>query len=287
LRIWPRSIFFSVFLLASIASPYLWAESQPPIHFGVLSIAPPARIHANWQPFIKYVAEALGRPVEIVVPRGFGKMKKAAASGAVDFFYVNSYVFFRLKEAGKAIGVAQMKNIDGKVFSQSEIFVRADSGIDTVDQLKGKSIAFVAPMGAGGYLAPRAYLYSQGIQTERDTQEVFTKNLSSSIHKVLLGEVAAATMCGVNFKLMSKKVDSGELKRIAVSENYPENVIAARSGLDEATLRKFTAAVTGMSRTEEGRAVLEKMRGMKIQDFLPYDPGLETVTQKLVDQGEF
>ncbi len=279
--------FFPCFMFFSSLSHALSEEIQKPIRFGVLSIAPPARIYAKWQPFVKYVSSLLGREIQIVVPRGFKKMKAAASEGKVDFFYVNSHVFYRLKKAGKAIGVAQMENIRGSIVSTSDIFVRSDSGIKKVEQLKGKSIAFVSPMGAGGYLAPRAYLYDQGVKTKSETKEVFTKNLSNSIHKVLLGEINAGTMCGVNYKLMSKKVDTGELRVIGHSAPYPENVIAARSTIDKTLLNKFKKIVLSMPQSKAGQKVLAQMNSMKIKRFLAYDPKSEDMTKALLKDGEF
>lgn len=263
------------------------AAPQEPIKFGVLSIAPPARIHAKWQPFVKYMSKQLGREVKIVVPRGFKKMKKAAAAGEVDFFYVNSHVFYRLKQAGKAVGIGQMENIAGSVTSTSDIYVRSDSDIKTVEDLKGKSIAFVSPMGAGGYLAPRAHLYSKGVNTKKQTKEVFTKNLSNSIHKVLLGEINAGTMCGVNYKLMGKKVDTGELRIISHSTPYPENVIAARSSLDNSVMEKFKKVVVSMPNSKAGQKVLTQMKSMKIKRFLAYDAKSEELTKELLNVAEF
>ncbi|MFQ5644830.1 MAG: PhnD/SsuA/transferrin family substrate-binding protein, partial [Thiogranum sp.] len=63
------------------------AAEQDTIRFGILSIAPPARTHAQWQPFTGYLSQQLGQPVTIVVPRGFGKMEAAAAASQVDIFY--------------------------------------------------------------------------------------------------------------------------------------------------------------------------------------------------------
>jgi len=279
-------IFLLAFIFLFCTSITVSAESEP-IRFGVLAIAPPSRIHLKWQPFIDYISSELGQPIEIVVPRGFEKMKKAAAKGKVDFFYINSHVFYRLKNGGKADGVLQMQNIDSKMTSRSEIFVRSDSGINKLEQLKGKSLAFISPMGAGGYLAPRAYLYSQHISTKEDLKEVFTRNLSTSMHKVLLGDVAAGSMCGVNFRLMKEKMDAGELKTIAVSDDYPENVIAARKNLNPDLVKKFQQIVVDMPNRVKGKQVLAKMYSMKIQRFVAYDAGIEIITERLLKQGEF
>ncbi len=274
-----RIIFLSVFSLPSQVSI---AADQATIRFGVLSIAQPSRIFEKWQPFADYMSQQLKQPVEIVVPRGFGKMKKAIANGEVDFFYINSHVFYRLKQKGKAVAVAQMQNIAGQTTSRSEVFVRRDSGIDTVDDLKGKKIAYVSPMGAGGYLAPRAYLYQEGLESGVESKEVFTKNLSNSIHGVLLGDYDAATMCGVNYKLMSRKVETGELKVIVASEPYPENVLGARADLSAQLIDQFRAIILAMPNNSQGVVLLEKMKSMKIKSFVQYDEKLEQITKDLL-----
>jgi ABC-type phosphate/phosphonate transport system substrate-binding protein len=140
-------------------------------------------------------------------------------------------------------------------------------------------------MGAGGYLAPRALLYRQGIASGKETREIFTRNLSTSIHKVLLGEVDAASMCGVNYRLMSTKLSSGELRIIGQSDDYQENILAARSRLDQELLYRFQGVVLGMPDDPEGRKVLQGMRDMKISKFVAYDKKLEAVTRKLLEQG--
>ncbi len=259
-------------------------NTAEPVRFGILSIAPPSRIYARWQPFADYIGKKLGRPVNIVVPRGFGRMKEAVANREVDFFYINSHVFYRLKQAGQAIGVAQMQNTDGLTTSRSEIFVRSDSGISAIDDLGGKTIAFISPMGAGGYLAPLAYLRSHDIAVGTGVHEVFTKNLSTSIHKVLLKDLDAASMCGVNFRLMSKKIETGELKIIAVSDPYPENLIAARTDLPPRLVKGFRDAAIGMQDDPAGSRVLTEMASMKVKRFVPYDPALEDITRDLIEQ---
>ncbi len=284
LRAQQAVLFFLIFLL-SLVSPQSRADESVTIHFGVLSIAQPSRIYAKWQPFADYMSAQLGLPVEIVVPRGVGKMKKSIEKGEVDFFYINSHVFYRLVQAGKAIPVAQMENIAGKTTSVSEIFVKSDSGIQSVEDLKGKSIAFVSPMGAGGYMAPRAYLYDSGLESGKDFDEKFTKNLSNSIHGVLLGEYDAATMCGVNYKLMSHKINTGELKVIAISDEYPENIIAARSDLSSELVNRFKRQLLTMSETAEGKQLLTKMKSMKIKNFVNYEASMNDTTKKLLDAG--
>jgi len=281
-----RSKLTLFFLLLFFAPQYSMADEQKTIRFGILSIAQPARIYTNWQPFADYISKQLDRQIEIIVPRGFGKLKKAISEEQVDFFYINSLVFYRLKQEGEATAVAQMKNIAGQTTSRSDIFVKRGSGIESIDDLNGKNIAYVSPMGAGGYLAPRAYLYESGLESGIETRESFTKNLSNTIHGVLLGDYDAGAMCGVNYELMSEKIETGELKIIAKSEQYPENVIGARNEIPKELLRQFREAVLNMPNTAEGKVVLKNMRKMKIEAFVEYDETMEDLTEELLKTGK-
>ena len=281
-----KTFIILLFLSTFIPKP-AYTEEAKAVRFGVLSIAQPSRIYEKWQPFADYMSKQTGRPVEIVVPRGFAKMKNTIAEGGVDFFYINSHVFYLLKKEGRASAVAQMKNISGKITSVSEIFVKKESGIKNALDLKGKKIAFVSPMGAGGYLAPRAYLYQIGLKSGVESEEVFTKNLSNSIHGVLLGDYDAASMCGVNYKLMSKKIETGELEVIAVSDEYPENVIGVRSNLSVDIISQIRNKLLAMKQDPEGQAILEQMKSMKISEFVGYDSSVEKITESMLVSGQF
>ena len=268
-------------LLLMIKSSVVTAAE--PIRFGIMSLAQPARIHKQWQPFVDYVSRKSGYEIEIVIPRGFKKIKNKITNKHVDFFYTNSFVFYRLNKAGKALPLAQMQNLEGNIMSNSVIFVRSDSGINRLSDLKNNSVAFVSPAGAGGYLAPRALFFKQGLNTKVDIKEDFTKNLSNSIHKVLLGDVGAATMCGLNYKLMSKKLDTGELKIIANSEEYPENMIGIRPEVAISIRKKLAKVILEMPNDKEGKKVLTGMNGMKIQSFVKPSKVTTQRTRELIN----
>lgn len=284
-RFWP--ILWVVIFLAALHPAFSQAQEQRPLTFGILSIAQPARLYAAWQPFVDYVSARMGEPIEIIIPRGFDKMRESAASGKVDFLYVNSYVFYRLQEEGKVVPVAQLQNIDGKITRQSVLFVRKDSGIRSVKDLKGKRIAFLSPMAAGGYLAARAYFYRHGLRTAAESEEIFTKNLSNSIHEVLLGDATAGTMCGLNYALMREKINTGDLVIIGRSTDFPDDVIAARAGLAGETVKRFRDIVLAMDRDDEGKKLLAAMHAIQVRKFVPYDSRVEEITRQLIRDGEF
>ena len=141
-------------------------------------------------------------------------------------------------------------------------------------------------MGAGGYLAPRAHLYDSGLKGETETVEVFTKNLSNSIHGVLLGDYDVGSMCGVNYELMSVKINTGELKIIADSDDYPENVVGARVDMPAKQIQAFQSALLGMGNDTDGIELLKDLHSMKIKRFVTYDDSMENITKRMLEAGD-
>ncbi len=135
---------FALILPVSLLAGSIQASEILPIRFGVLSIAQPARIFAKWTPFVKHLETQLGRPVVIVVPKGFSKMKQAVANKEVDFFYVNSHVFYRLKQEGRALAVAQMQPwLDGTTVSlnnQNQVTMFHKGTMDTYSDIRYKTV---------------------------------------------------------------------------------------------------------------------------------------------------
>jgi len=87
--------FLLISLLYAFMIQNLYAAKLGMINFGVLSLAPPSKIYTKWKPFADYLSQETGRPVKIVAPRGFGKLKKMAQekkwmySISIHTFFIN------------------------------------------------------------------------------------------------------------------------------------------------------------------------------------------------------
>lgn len=277
-----------IFFLSSITlGTALATTKQAPIKLGVLSLAPPAKVFKQWTPFADYLASKIGRDVKIIVPRGFKKIKQAVAENEVDIFFVNSLIYYRLKQENKAVPIAQMFTTSNSIYNQAILIARTDSKIKSLKDLKGEKIAFISPMASGGYLAQRAKFYDAGVKTKTETQEIFTKNLTTSLHKVILGDVKAAGMCGISFKLMSKRMETGELQKIGMSETFAENAFGAHPKLPAKLREQISMTIINMDKTEGGKKILDGMKNMKIQKFIKYNPETEKLTRKLLKKAEF
>jgi ABC-type phosphate/phosphonate transport system substrate-binding protein len=92
----------------------------------------------------------------------------------------------------------------------------------------------------------------------------------------------SATMCGLNYKLLSKKIDTGELRIIGTSDDYPENILGAHPAFSNEDREKITDIIVNMHNDAQGREVLKAMEDMKVKDFVKYNKEVEVVTEKLL-----
>ena len=246
----------------------------------ILMPAPTKKIHKNWQPLADYLSKAMGQPVKIVTPRGLNQAKEALAN--VDFVYANSYLYSLLSNDANVSAIAQMKNTGDSVYSQGRFLVRNDSSIKSAGDLKGKKIALISPYGAGSYLAPRAFLAKNGLDIDKDVTIEYTKNLKKAAYMVLLGEADTAVMCEVNYDILSRRIDTGDLRFFDKTDKFPEAVMFTPRDVKSDIVVRFQEAL--LADTKNRSQAMNSLHKMKIGTFVPYDPTVEKRIRELSDQ---
>ncbi len=250
------------------------------IRMAILMPAPAKKIHKNWQPLADYLTKVMGQPVKIITPRGLDQAKAALAN--VDFVYANSYLYSLLAAESNVSAIAQMQNTGNSIYSQGRFLVRNDSAITSIKDLKGKKIALISRYGAGSYLAPRASLAKQGLDIEKDVKVEYTKNLKKAAYMVMLGEADVAVMCEVNYEILSKRMDTGDLRFFDKTDAFPEAVMFTPKDPDSALVNRFREAL--LADNENRKNALKTLHGMKIGTFIKYDPAVEDRIKDLATQ---
>jgi len=162
----------------------------------------------------------------------------------------------------------------GKSAFTSRVFVRRDSGLSRLEDLRGKTIAFVDPASSSGYIYPMVLLVQRGLVRNRDPKTFFREVVFSGAHDasmraLLNGHVDAIA----SFDLAREQylTDPAERERItwvAETPPIPEAVIAARVGLDPAMVARVRAALLQI-RGPAYAALLKRL--YEIDGFAPAD----------------
>lgn len=213
-----------------------------------------------------------GLAIEIAAPPAYSytEIAGALARGDVDLAELSPYQFALMTQRANTMRPLAATVAHGASTYGSYIVVRQDSPIATVDDLRGKKIAFVDPLSTSGYLLPAAFLRARGFDLDRDVQISFVGSHPNALAAVKNGDVDAAAVS--SDLLIGQAGLAGPLVVVAKAGRMPYDAIVARADLPDAVFARVQAALFRLSiHTQEGRAALRAFSS--VDGFMPIPPG--------------
>ena len=162
--------------------------------------------------------------------------------------------------------MANPVNLDGNYTSQGLIFVRKDSGIKDMWDMRGGNIVFVDPATMEGYLYPLAFLKKHGVDDINNFfgRHFFSGSHTSAILAVLDGRADIGAAKDTTYYEMIKNDPSieHELEIIAQSPRVPEIILCIKSETDQKLKKKLKYLLLDMDNSHEGRKVLQQFKAL-------------------------
>jgi phosphonate transport system substrate-binding protein len=127
----------------------------------------------------------------------------------------------------------------------SGIFVAKDSGIESVADLKGKSMAFGSPNSTSSFNFPVAMLIAEGVDPTKNLKKIIIAGShSASLAALAEGKVDAAAASYNSFGKAVKKgaIDPAKFKPLAKSQPIPNPPLAMNKGLTDEQKTKLRLA---------------------------------------------
>ena len=202
--------------------------------------------------FRAYAEEALGVPVRLFTPADYNGVIQGMLGGTIDLAWLgaSAYAAIHIADPEAASPVLVKTNLDGSFNYHSIGFARADSGITSLDDLKGKKFAFADVNSTSGYLVPLVELPQAGYSMQPGEffgEIVFSGGHEQSIIGVSNGDFDAAVAWadglgdwadGYNSGAFRRASDSGivdmnDLVEIWRSSPIPEGPITLRNALPD------------------------------------------------------
>jgi phosphonate transport system substrate-binding protein len=226
-------LFVMIFLFLPIVS---FAD----IKLGLLPRFPEQEMVEMFTPLAKYLEKEIGQKVTIVVPKDFDAFTKMAIAGEFDLGYANPYIYVLIKKdvpAAEPLTLAAEPKIGTRF--KGIIFVRKDKPIKSVNDLKGKKIAFMDPGSAGAYLMQMLMLKEAGIG-KADITPVFVKKRDAVAEAVLFGKADAG---GIREDDLEKVPNSTEFRVIGTSAWIPNFPLFTTKKADKVVASKVRDAL--------------------------------------------
>ncbi len=204
----------------------------------------------NYEPVRDYLSEKLGIPVEIQVTSDYTAAIEAMRAKHIDMAWFGPFSYIIAANVANAEAIVNgIRRSDGKSDYHSIIVVRADSGIKTLQDLKGKKFAFVDPASTSGNLIPRKILIENGINPDKDFSVTYYAGTHNAVeYSIANRKVDAGADSDSSYNRMVKagEIDPLVNKIIYTSNPIPGSPIAVRGDLPEALKQSIQNALIGM-----------------------------------------
>ena len=159
------SVAFAATIALGLTAP---VQAQPAklkeFRIGILGGENTQDVLARYDEFEKLLSAKLGMPVKLFPASDYAGVMQGIAAGQLEAAEFGASGFAGAYLDCKCITpVVVPQENDGSTYYYSVIVTRADSGIKTLAELKGHSLAWADPNSTSGYLIPSATLKAQGI----------------------------------------------------------------------------------------------------------------------------
>ncbi|MEN9224204.1 MAG: phosphate/phosphite/phosphonate ABC transporter substrate-binding protein [Thermostichus sp. DRC_bins_24] len=203
--------------------PSEWIDPDTLI-FAYTPVEDPSVYENVWAEFLEHLAAVTGKNVEYFGVQSNAAQLEAMRAGRL---HVTGFNTGSVPLAVNAVGFrpfAMMASLDGSFGYEMEIIVPADSDIQTIEDLRGRQLAFTAETSNSGFKAPSALLKGEfGMEPGVDYQTAFSGNHENSILGIVNKDYEAAAIANSVMTRMAERgtIDPSQIRTIYKSQTFP------------------------------------------------------------------
>ena len=261
-RLYQRLLAAALFCFASLSS------GGEPLRLGVNPYIDGVELHHRWTPLIDYLAERLGRPVELRVSPSYAEHIAAVGEGRLDIAYLGPVPYVKVTERYGPRPLLARLRIRGEESFRGVIAAREGSEVNDPVDLAGRRFAFGDPDSTMSHHLPRYALLRAGVAVSELAEHRFLGSHDDVALGVLMGRFDAGGLKPSVFE----RYQARGLRALAYTPRVSNHVLAAAPDLSPVLIGELRELLLGMARHGEGRAVLESI-GEGVDGFTPADDG--------------
>ena len=172
-----------------------WRADYPTLTLGVITSENEADRVMRYKPIREYFEKTLGVKVEWRTATDYAGIIEGVRAGKIQIarFGPASYAKAWMVTHGAVEPLVGELDLDGNFGYHSVVVVKTDSSYKTIDDLKGKKLAFADPNSTSGHQAPRYFLGEAGCDADTFFGSTgFSGSHENSVMAVLNGTYDAA-----------------------------------------------------------------------------------------------
>jgi phosphonate transport system substrate-binding protein len=250
-------------------------KSAKVLRVGFVPAEDAQQVMQNAQPIVDILQKQLGMEIQPFVAADYTGVVEALRVNKLDVAFLTpaSYVLAKNEANVKVVLKSERKGIASYY---AAIITRADSGIQRLEDLRGKTFAFGDALSTTGNIFPRKMFKERGIDPVRDFKQIlYSGGHDATVLAVLNGKVdAGATYANSPdsddtawMRYLKDPKDVKKIRAIAFSEPIPADNLVINGNLDEAIAKKVEEIFLQLSRDPKGKQMMRDL--YQIDGFVP------------------
>jgi phosphonate transport system substrate-binding protein len=192
--------------------------------FAYTPVEDPAVYAKVWQGFLDHLAETTGKKVQFFPVQSNAAQLEAMRAGRLHVAGFNTGSNPIAVACAGFVPFTMMASKDNRFGYEMEIITYPGSGIEKVEDIKGKKMAFTSESSNSGYKAPSALLRTEfKLEAGKDFEPVFSGKHDNSIIGVANKDYPAAAIANSVMKRMVARdvIKADQVKTIYTSQTFP------------------------------------------------------------------
>lgn len=249
------------------------AADRPVLRVSAIPDEAPTELQRKFKPLGDYLGRALGMEVKFVPVTDYAATVEGLAGGHLDLVWYGGFTFVQARRrTGTALPLVQREE---DAHFHSKFITRAGSGVRSLQDLKGKTLAFGSESSTSGHLMPRYYLLQAGVDPDKDlARYAFSGAHDATAKWVEQGKVDAGALNeSVWSKLVEeRKIDPAKVVVFYTTPDFHDYNWTVRGDLDPALVQKLKAAFLALDPARPGdKAILDLQRTRRFIEARPED----------------
>jgi len=208
-----------------------------------------------YAPVFKELENETGFNFEWLGSKTYDDVIEKITNQTADIGYVGPFAYVDAQDNSGVRLICRTLSKKKVEFYHSMIVTRQDSGINTIQDLKGKSFAFTDTKSTSGYLFPMAQLIKSDIQLDDFSDVKYLKRHANSLLAVYKGHMDAGA---TSYTAIDKvAIDFIELKILWKSEPIYRGPWIARKDLPDHQFYKIQKAMLKISQSDQADKIFE------------------------------
>lgn len=192
--------------------------------FSYTPVEDPAVYAQVWQGFIDHLSAVTGKPVQFFPVQSYAAQYEAMRAGRLHVAGINTGGTPVAVNCAGFIPFAMMAAADGTYGYEMEIISWPGSGIESPEDIRGRTLTFTSPTSNSGFKAPSAILKSEfGLVAEVDYKTSYSGKHDNSVLGVANRDYEAAAIANSVMKRMVDRevITPDQVQTVFRSRTFP------------------------------------------------------------------